>query len=536
MFDKIFNALNAGSTGVFVTVILGLEAYLRDRRQTRQQATIDDYLEWLRRQEHRELLEGQRTLVEALQKGDEQAELLRSSIEAILKSVEDQSDVLADICQQVEQIPEVNRKLDLVISQLSQSTSTSGAHQLAIDAHLLDVLAGGLKGAGIRVVMKGPPEMHKEGTLMLVWRMGTQSPHLLLADYVGGLHENRLSLILNPDSSMSLRAYDCDGNQTSLRSPSHAKCEYLIAAATWQGKELSLWSNGTCDGSIRMKAPFAVMGPVLLFGIDIEGTLSADAYRSSPSEMRMGMTYLDYGGLNLLKNGVWHGSRFDCQFVWQRRLQASDIHHLTLQPYTMMTRSRDCDTSIAESTRAIETCADDPGLFIHRAIAWTGKGNYRNAIADYSQAIRLDESVNDAFVLRGVAHNILGNYSEAIGDYRQAIRLDARCTDAHARLAWLLATTEEERFRDSRNALVHAQEAHSLAPWRPDVLNTVAAAFAEARDFTEAVKWQKKAVDTALDDERRRFAARLELYDHRSPYRDHSWQELVRVWRQSQML
>jgi serine/threonine-protein kinase len=49
--------------------------------------------------------------------------------------------------------------------------------------------------------------------------------------------------------------------------------------------------------------------------------------------------------------------------------------------------------------------------------------------------------------------------------------------------------------------------------------NTVAAAYAEAGDFDEAIKWQRKAVEAAPPDEKADYAANVQIYERRQPLR-----------------
>jgi len=91
-------------------------------------------------------------------------------------------------------------------------------------------------------------------------------------------------------------------------------------------------------------------------------------------------------------------------------------------------------------------------------------------------------------------------------------------------LAWELATNPDEKARDGKRA-VELAEAAVLARGRtPDDLDTLAAAYAEAGRFDEAVATIEEALktagphgDAALIAE---WAARLERYRGRQPYRD----------------
>lgn len=96
-------------------------------------------------------------------------------------------------------------------------------------------------------------------------------------------------------------------------------------------------------------------------------------------------------------------------------------------------------------------------------------------------------------------------------------------SDAHNHLAWLLATCPKDAFRNGAKAVEHARRAAVLSNWKdPGVLDSLAAAYAEAGDFDSAVKWQNQALsfadyEKAVGDEGR---ARLQLYIEHKPYRD----------------
>ncbi len=76
-----------------------------------------------------------------------------------------------------------------------------------------------------------------------------------------------------------------------------------------------------------MSKSFDYLGPVCLFGIDIEGELSADAVRWTPQGQEV--------GLNFVKDGIWHGSRFDTVIIWERVLAEPDIKTLAEDPWVM---------------------------------------------------------------------------------------------------------------------------------------------------------------------------------------------------------
>ena len=66
-----------------------------------------------------------------------------------------------------------------------------------------------------------------------------------------------------------------------------------------------------------------------------------------------------------------------------------------------------------------------------RGSAYVGKGDYDKAIADYTEAMRLDPKLADAYCGRGGAY-VKGDCDKAIADYSEAIRLNPRYALAQA--------------------------------------------------------------------------------------------------------
>ncbi len=88
------------------------------------------------------------------------------------------------------------------------------------------------------------------------------------------------------------------------------------------------------------------------------------------------------------------------------------------------------------------------------------------------------------------------------------------------RSALHMAACPEPKFRDGKRAVQFATRACELTHWQiPVVLDTLAAAQAEAGDFDAAVKWQLRAIEL-LRDERQKadHRSRLALYRAKRPY------------------
>jgi Flp pilus assembly protein TadD len=123
---------------------------------------------------------------------------------------------------------------------------------------------------------------------------------------------------------------------------------------------------------------------------------------------------------------------------------------------------------------------------------------------------------------RGIEAAGRRDYGAAIADFSEAIRIDPASAESYDSLAWILATCPVGRFRDGAAAVELARKACELTHWSdPEHLSTFAAACAERGDFDEAVRWEGKILEFKLSsDEAAAIRQRLSLYQQHLPYRD----------------
>ncbi|HVF71129.1 MAG TPA: tetratricopeptide repeat protein [Chthoniobacterales bacterium] len=130
------------------------------------------------------------------------------------------------------------------------------------------------------------------------------------------------------------------------------------------------------------------------------------------------------------------------------------------------------------------------------------------------------------------AHFNLGNTllqldrpGEAAAHYRRAVELNPRDAEALTNLAWILATSLDDRLRDGTQAIELAERADSLTMKKSPVIGaSLAAAYAEANRFAEAVTTAERALQLALNETNEPRAnslrAQIELYRSNKPLRD----------------
>lgn len=122
----------------------------------------------------------------------------------------------------------------------------------------------------------------------------------------------------------------------------------------------------------------------------------------------------------------------------------------------------------------------------------------KGAIAHYSQALRFcPKDPNVHFLLAGVLEET-GSLSKAIDHYRAALRLDPRHWRAANNLAWILATNTDQRFFRPREATrIAAAAVRKLARPQPELLDTLAVAYAADGRYDLAAAAAGRAADVA---------------------------------------
>lgn len=161
----------------------------------------------------------------------------------------------------------------------------------------------------------------------------------------------------------------------------------------------------------------------------------------------------------------------------------------------------------------------------NRGTAWLYTGESKQALADFSRVLEMNPNDADAFAYRGLAWSSTGDYDRALADFTAAHTLDAWSADIANTLAWFLATCPDASYRNGKQAIQFAQRALALQPaLRMVYLDTLAAAYAEAGQFQEAVTTQENAI-RLLESignfvELPGYQQRLDLYKAKNPYRE----------------
>jgi tetratricopeptide (TPR) repeat protein len=218
------------------------------------------------------------------------------------------------------------------------------------------------------------------------------------------------------------------------------------------------------------------------------------------------------------------------------------------------------EAAAAQYRKLLEIKPDYAEAYSNLGALLDRRGEFDVAIENFRKALQLRPDFADAHYNLGHTLAARGRLDEAIEQYRKAVELKPGFADARRNLdlalaqrersarllaqrraaiqerpgdaaplndaAWTLATAPDASIRDGAAAIELAGRALALSgkQERPAVMGTLAAAYAEAGRFAEAVRMAQKALELARQDKRQPLVdslqAEIRLYEAGKPLRE----------------
>jgi len=177
------------------------------------------------------------------------------------------------------------------------------------------------------------------------------------------------------------------------------------------------------------------------------------------------------------------------------------------------------DAAGADLAAALQIDPDSKKARYRKATVEMLAGKDDEAIADLDKVIALDPDFEQVSARRTYCFMLKGDYATALAQLNQALATNPTPLITN-RLAWLLATCPDPKFRDGKKAVEVATNGDLTAGHVTAQLDTLAAAYAEAGDFASAVMWETKAIERPHPDQATEDAqkSRLALYQSGKPY------------------
>ncbi len=213
--------------------------------------------------------------------------------------------------------------------------------------------------------------------------------------------------------------------------------------------------------------------------------------------------------------------------------------------------------AIADYTKALEIHPRYPVAYCGRGIVWANRGEYDRAIDDFTMALEINPRYADAYCNRGASRFLKKDYDRAIADCTKALQIDpgyavaylnrgrawfskkdcARAitdfqkaleinpnyAEAGNQLAWTLAVCPDARYRNGPKAVEFAEKVTEKNPG-PGFRATLAAAYAEAGRFEDAIRIQKSIIALLQEHGKKEqlpgYEKRLKFYEDHKPWRE----------------
>ncbi len=152
------------------------------------------------------------------------------------------------------------------------------------------------------------------------------------------------------------------------------------------------------------------------------------------------------------------------------------------------------------------------------------QGKVSEAVVEFERLLKIDANYPQAYVSLGTASIERGEFHQAVAHFRSALEFQPGLISAATNLTWVLAACEDGSVREAEEAVRLGEQNAEITQRRdPIVLDSLAAAYAEARRWDEAVSTANEAVTLASAAGRQRLAEeisnRRQLYQQQQPYR-----------------
>ncbi|HVW02875.1 MAG TPA: hypothetical protein VHB77_21125, partial [Planctomycetaceae bacterium] len=146
--------------------------------------------------------------------------------------------------------------------------------------------------------------------------------------------------------------------------------------------------------------------------------------------------------------------------------------------------------------------------------------DYRAADTYYQKALELVDNEPSLRAMWGKQHEREGRMREAIADYEAVLKRHPRHSLALHNLAAILATATDDGLREGKRSIELAKAAVQTRQIPDeDAYATLAAAYAESGQFTEAVKWSTKSMEASPEWTHPKKQKVIDLYKQKKPLR-----------------
>ncbi|MGD9647723.1 MAG: acyltransferase family protein [Pirellulales bacterium] len=210
-------------------------------------------------------------------------------------------------------------------------------------------------------------------------------------------------------------------------------------------------------------------------------------------------------------------------FSGRHQLPTARSQAMVPQALQMASRN-DLAGARAKLEEAIELWPRNAEAHYELARVLASEGDTPGAVQHLERAVELRVTDPEWRLALGMLLAKEGRVADAIPQLREVLTVAPDSPNVQTYLAWLLATSPDDSLRNGAEAVRLAEAAEQqLGDSQIFTLDVLAAAYAEAGRFDEAVEVARRAIDAAIATQNVGLAAevreRQRLYQNRQPYR-----------------
>ena len=199
-----------------------------------------------------------------------------------------------------------------------------------------------------------------------------------------------------------------------------------------------------------------------------------------------------------------------------------DVHGNLASLYV---KRKNYDAAIREYAEINRLCPQNAKAYSQLAHALELQGNLADAELWLRRAIEMEPASVSMHKGLGLIQQMQGEAAEALENYAVVRRFRPGDVEVTNNMAWIYATHPQDQLRDGAKAVDLLLPLAAKAGENANLLDTLAAAYAETGRFEEALQTVETATDQARSDGKppqtiADFQQRAALYRRRQPYRD----------------
>ena len=216
----------------------------------------------------------------------------------------------------------------------------------------------------------------------------------------------------------------------------------------------------------------------------------------------------------------------DSETLWTQALsRTSDNLMAELNLGEALYTSGRAPEAVVHLERALQIDPSQAWVYSSLGAALLEIGRVRESLTTLEKAIELNPKSNDAHYNLANTFLQMGRPIDAVAHYKQALELSPDDTQTMNNLAWTLATSPDALVRDGSKAVQVAERADALTNNSSPIISaTLAAAYAEAARFPDAVRTAQRAIQLAMNEGNDSRAAsirtQLSAYESGNAFRD----------------